>query len=189
MKQIMRIAAACALSLCVNGFANAQDTTEGKSSTFVKPDKPENVDEWRTHLGVIGGYVENDGAYNPTVEYGLDMGWQPYIPFGIGVELTTASNDDLTRSKLLGRFTYNFGGSIALLNRSYIGGAIGPAWDSDSENEGIHLAYAPVLIGFDIPFKEVTEETLSLGMQAKYLVIEGDSPDSLIINGAMKYWF
>lgn len=190
MKHLIKIATAVALSLCLGAIANAQDNdnTEGRSSTFVKPDKPENTDEWRTHLGIVGGYVESDGNYDPTVEYGLDMGWQPYIPFGVGAELTTSSTDELTRTKLLGRATYNFGGTIPVINRSYIGAAVGPSWDSDSDTEGLHLAWGP-LLGFDIPFKEVTHETLSLGMQAKYLVVEGDSPDSLIINGAMKYWF
>lgn len=183
MRQLLMI-----IALLASAFAYAQE--EGKS-TFPHPAMPKDMEDVRAHVGVLGGYQESDGAFDPTIEYGVDAGLQPYIPFSVGAELTTSSTDELTRTKLLGRAAYNFGGTIPVLNRSYIGAALGPVWDSDvaGQKDGVHIGWAPVL-GFDIPFlKRTTEKTISLGAQAKYLVVEGDSPDALIVNGAMKYWF
>jgi hypothetical protein len=165
------------------------EASDAAASTIVTPARPSNMDEMRWHAGVLGGMQDPDGKNDPAAEYGLDIGMQPYIPIGIGAELSTSSNDDLTRTKLLPRATYNFGGGIPIINRSYIGAAAGAVWDSDTEvGEGMHFAWAPVL-GFDIPFGSVTNNTVSLGLQGKYLAVEGDAPDAVIVDGAVKYWF
>ncbi|HMN67161.1 MAG TPA: hypothetical protein PKC28_01350 [Bdellovibrionales bacterium] len=182
------IALAVAATFTAPGFA--QDMTEAESgrSVIVKPAPVENRDEMRMHVGLLAGFDNAEGGFNNTFEYGVDVGFQPYIPYGLGAELSTADEGDLTRTKLLGRGTYNFGGSIPLINRSYVGAALGPVFDSDSANDGTHLGIAPVL-GFDIPFSPVTNQAISLGAQARYLFVSDAAPDSFSVNGQLKYWF
>jgi len=177
------------ISLFIGHGAFAQDEVEG-SSTFPTPARPANVNEWRAHMGIIGGYTQPEGGFSSMLGYGVDWGVQPYIPFGVGVELaSTTAEGNLTRTTLLGRGTYNFGGSIPLINRSYIGAALGPVWDSESANDGIRFGIAPVL-GFDIPIgREITQRAVTLGMNAKYLFVNESVADSLNVNGAVKYWF
>src|SRR3989338_3181900 len=94
---------------CIGQSAFAQGDAEG-SSTFPAPAKPSNTDEWRAHLGILAGYTNAEGNYDPALGYGVDWGIQPYIPFGVGAELASTENEgDLTRTTLLGRATYNFG--------------------------------------------------------------------------------
>lgn len=176
-----------ALVFVLGQSAFAQDTG---SSTFPVPAKPETRSEWRTHIGVLAGYTNAEGKYKSALGYGADFGIQPYIPFGVGAELASTANEgDLTRTTFLGRGTYNFGGTIPVINKSYVGAMLGPVWDSESSNDGVRFGIGPV-IGFDLPLaKEITENTVSLGMNARYLFVNESAPDTFQLNGAMKYWF
>jgi len=160
------------------------------TSTFPAPAKPENVSEWRTHLGVLAGYTNAEGKYKSALGYGADWGIQPYIPFGVGAEIASTENEgNLTRTTLLGRGTYNFGGTIPVINKSYVGAMLGPVWDSESRNDGVRFGLGPV-IGFDLPLgKEITQNTVTLGLNARYLFVNESAPDTFALNGAMKYWF
>jgi hypothetical protein len=178
------------LAFCVGQGAFAQDSGSEGSSTFPSPARPENIDEWKTHMGVLAGYSGAEGDFDSTLGYGVDWGIQPYIPFAVGAELaSTTSAGNLTRTTLLGRGTYNFGGTIPLINRSYIGAMLGPVWDSQSRNDGLRFGIAPV-IGFDMPlWKEITTNAVTLGLNARYLMVNESAPDTFALNGAMKYWF
>jgi hypothetical protein len=166
-------------------FAQSEGT-----STFPTPAKPETVSEWRTHMGVLAGYTNAEGDYKSALGYGVDWGIQPYIPFGVGAELASTENEgDLTRTTLLGRASYNFGGSIPVINRSYVGAMLGPVWDSESSNDGVRFGIGPV-VGFDMPLgKEITEKTVTLGLNARYIFVNESVADTFALNGAMKYWF
>lgn len=177
------------ISVFLISNAYAQDATEG-SSTFPAPARPESSDEMRQHLGILAGYSDSEGDLESTVGYGVDWGIQPYIPFGIGAELASTTNEgDLTRTTLLGKAAYNFGGSIPVINRTYLGALLGPVWDSESNNDGVRFGIGPVL-GFDIPLgKEITEKVVTLGLNARYLMVNESAVDTFALNGAMKYWF
>lgn len=172
---------------CLSSVAFAQ--TEG-TNTFPKPTKPETVSEWRTHMGILAGYTNAEGKFESALGYGVDFGFQPYIPFGVGAELASTENEgNLTRTTLLGRGTYNFGGSIPVINKSYVGAMLGPVWDSESSNDGVRFGIGPV-VGFDLPLgKEITEKTVTLGLNARYLFVNEGVADTFALNGAMKYWF
>ncbi len=160
------------------------------TNTFPTPAKPETASEWKPHIGVTAGYTNAEGDFTSTLGYGLDFGVQPYIPFGVGAELATTDNEgDLRRTTLLGRATYNFGGSIPVINKSYVGALLGPVWDTESRDNGVRFGIGPVA-GFDIPLgQDMTNNTVTLGLNARYVFVNESQPDTFQLNGAMKYWF
>lgn len=165
-----------------------QDST----STFPVERPLNSWSESRPHVGLIAGVTDPNGSFRSTAEYGLDVGYQPYIPFGIGAELThsrTRSDSDelLDRTSLLFKGTYNFGGTTPVIKDSYIGLGAGPVL----KNDGTDVAIAP-LIGFDIPLKDETNKDrnfLSLGAHAKYMIVSSSDPSGLSVNAVLKYWY
>lgn len=168
--------------------ANAAEQTG--ASTFPKPTAVEERSGYRPHVGVKVGVSNPEGSYNTAPEFGLDVGYQPYVPFGLGLGVTTSKNTaqgqqhDLERTTVLARGTYNFGGTTPVIKNSWVGVAAGPVF----KYNGTDLGVAPI-IGFDIPLKEATASYLSLGADAKYLAVGGDEADALSVNGTVKYWF
>lgn len=161
---------------------------ERANGTFPGPKKVENYSEYRTHFGVSAGYNIPEGDPDTTPEIGVNLGYQPYVPFGVGVELSTSKFDsdqraDYRRTTALAYATYNLGGTIPIIHGSYIGLAAGPAF----LNDGTELAVAP-LLGFDLPLATVNGRKVTLGLNAKYLIVT-DATDSLITNAALKFWF
>lgn len=153
----------------------------------------ENHSEYRPHLGVFVGMNNPEGSYNTTAEYGLDVGYQPYVPFGLGLEVnsmttpSTSNSDRLNRVVTLAKATYNFGGDIPVLRDSYVGLGAGAAFQGDATPFA-----GAALIGFDIPLSRNTTEQASkitAGAVAKYTIVEGRSADTFSLNGLLKYWF
>ncbi len=172
--------------------AQAQDTSTG-SSTLPKPRAVEETTEWRPHVGLMLGVNSPEGSYRAAPEYALDVGYQPYIPFGLGLEIATSrieqkdDGDALSRTMAWVKGSYHFGGDTVILKDSYVGVGLGAAMKSD----GTDIASAP-LLGFDIPFKNANSQErayFSLGAHAKYMVVSGSDPDALSLNGVMKYWY
>lgn len=184
-----KILLAPTLLLCAQTFA--LDVHNTPTSTFPLPTKVEDKAQWKPHVGIMAGSKTPEGSqYDSAAELGVDVGFQPFIPFGVGAELTTANNeandarDDLDRTTLLLRGTYNFGGNTPVIRDSFIGFAIGAVFKPD----GTEAASAPML-GFDIPLKDSSRYYVSLGANAKYLITSGSEPDSLSVNGIVKYWY
>ncbi|MDX9730594.1 MAG: hypothetical protein RBT63_02380 [Bdellovibrionales bacterium] len=146
------------------------------------------------YVFVTAGLMNPEGSYNTGGEYGFGFGFQPYIPFGLGMEMLASRNQskhhgtrDLERTTVLVRATYNFGGSTPILKDSYVGLATGPTINQDAT----YFALAPV-VGFDIPVREWSGEYLSsvtVGLDAKYMMVSSDDANGLSVNGALKYWF
>jgi len=66
---------------------------------------------------------------------------------------------------------------------------LGPVWDSESRNDGLRFGIGTV-VGFDLPLgREMIENTVTLGLNARYLLVNESAPDTFALNGAMKYWF
>lgn len=146
-----------------------------------------NKEEARIHVGLMTGINHPEGNHGATPELGIDIGYQPLIPFGLGLELSTSKfastdNENYKRTTLLARGTYNFGGSTPVIKYSYVGFAAGAVF----LNDGTELGLAPVL-GFDVPLTE--DHAYSLGFTAKYLFVTSKDPDSLITSASLKYWF
>lgn len=184
--------AAVAVFFAVQANAQTDEASDQKvSSTFPKPAPIEDAVGLRPHVGVKVGVANPEGSYDTAPEFGLDVGFQPYVPFGLGAAVTTSRNTsktsahDLERTTILARGTYNFGGTTPVIKNSWLGVAAGPVF----RHNGTDLGVAPIL-GFDIPMREAPGSYLSLGADAKYLAVSGtEEPDAFSVNGVVKYWF
>lgn len=163
------------------------------SSTFPKMQEVYQ-DGLNPHVGVTLGVVNPEGSYKSGAEYGVNFGFQPYIPFGLGLSLSFSSNESkyqdtrsLDRTSVLVRGTYNFGGTITVIKNSYVGIMTGPVINQDA----MYFGFAPVA-GFDIPVREWSGNYLSylsVGAEAKYMIMSSNESDGLTVNGVVKYWF
>ena len=180
--------------ILLGSFVHAQDSSSSaertNTSLLPKPGPVTASDQWKPHIGLVASSVHAEGSYDAGAGYGLEIGFQPYIPFGLGLELTKSENegrkdlDDLSQTMVLARGTYNFGGSNYFIRNSYAGLAIGRVEKSGDA----YFAGAP-LVGFDLPIQEKAHNYITLGASAKHLIIEGNEPDALLVNGVVKYWY
>lgn len=169
----------------------AQDTNvQGSSATMPTPSPVTSNDQWRPHFGLLASVVTPEGSFDPGIGYGIDIGFQPYIPFGLGLEITRSenegrrSNSDIEQTAALARFTYNFGGTHWAVKNSFAGIGLGQVY----KGSRTELAGAPI-IGFDVPIQDRTQNYLTVGANAKYLIIDGNDPDVTNVNATLKYWF
>jgi hypothetical protein len=189
VKSLATVALACATWAPLN--VSAQNETQTSSSTFPKTSPVSSMAQMRPHIGASVGAASPTDDYDNSSLFGLDFGFQPYVPFGVGAMLSTAKftgkngKGDLTRTTLLARGSYNFGGNIPVIQHSYVALGIGPVFNSD----GTELGIAPIA-GFDIPLtRDVADKVVSLGANVKYLATSGGSPEDVSLNGAVKYWY
>ena len=75
------------------------------------------------------------------VETKIDFGYQAYIPFSLGAEYFRSRVDDgkaiKDRNTVWLKSTYNFGGTIPVLNHGYAGLALGAVFNSDKTSAAI----------------------------------------------------
>lgn len=170
------------------------DVDTSQTSSAVVPMRPvAEESELRPHVGVMMGVANPDGAMSTTPLYGVDIGFQPYVPFSAGLELSRsdvshgASAERNERTLALAKAAYNFGGTIPIIKDSYVGIGLGASMNVD----GTNLISGP-LAGFDVKLTNGLlrdEDRVSLGALAKYLVQEGEEPNLLALTGMVKYWF
>ncbi len=167
-----------------NEKARVQNKMEG---TLPEPQRVEDKSMYKIHMGLTAGMTNPNGDAESSAEYGINVGFQPYIPFGLGAEVTTSELDDsdIQRTNVLARATYNFGGDIPVLRSSYVGILTGPMFQS--EDGDTEFSVGPTA-GFDIPLQEKSSDFLSLGLTAKYLYTT-DVQDSFSAGLALKYWY
>jgi hypothetical protein len=146
------------------------------------------VSQFKPHVSVSLGAAQPEGSGITASEFGAEVGYQPYIPFGAAIELNHSRIDDgdkaVDRNTVWLKATYNFGGTQAILNQSYIGLGAGTVFRSD----GTSLALAP-LAGFDIPIGKNTEGVFTLGANMRYAVVSDNEVDTLSLAGVLKYWY
>lgn len=187
--------AACLISIAPLAEANTALAAREATSTSTFPTPREVLQEGlNPHVDVTMGLTNPEGSYNSGAEYGFGFGFQPYIPFGLGMSLNHTSNTSkyqgtrsIERTTVLLRGTYHFGGELPLIKYSHFGFATGPVINQDATYFGL----API-VGFDIPVQEWIGEYVSyvtIGVEAKYLMVSNNESDGLTINGALKYWF
>lgn len=179
---------------CLTGFAaQAQDA----SSTLPIPRPVESQSEVKAHLGVRAGGANPGSDFDNAFEYGVEYGFQPYIPYGLIFELSGYNSDnsgageDLNRSKLMVKGNYNFGGDIPVIKESYLGAGAGAVMDTvDSTSYGrLGLSLQG---GFDVPLTAsgtLRSGSYSVGADLRYLFVSNSAPDDFNVSGVMKYWF
>lgn len=193
MSTIPSIVVGLALAFSTEAKAQTEESATGQSSSPVFPrlEAVRNEAGLQPHIGAKLGVANPEGSYDTASELGLDIGFQPYIPFGVGLAIAVSSNpsetsaSDLERTSILARGTYNLGGSTVVLRDSWLGVAAGPVF----RNDGTDLGVAPI-VGFDIPVGRGDGRHFTLGADAKYLaLVNSDESDSFTVSGALKYWF
>lgn len=148
--------------------------------------------ERKPSIAVFGGVPISNGQQRGgamSVEYAR----QPEIPFGTAVELGVAVTSEdrqqtLTRTKLMFKGNYNFGGTTPVIRYSYVGLGLGAVLDNQNSRSDLLFGFGPQL-GFDIPVTRGTDSQVSLGANANYLMIGGDRAAVTAISGVAKYWF
>ena len=167
---------------------SAQAEQKDPRSVVTNPRPVQEVAEFRPHLGLIVGVSRPEGSGQESSDLGVDFGYQAYIPFSLGVEYFRSRIDNgkeiKDRNTVWLKSTYNFGGTIPVLNHSYAGLALGAVFNSDKTS----AALAPV-IGFDIPVTDMERGFLSLGATARYAIISDGELDTFSLGGVVKYWF
>jgi len=147
---------------------------------------------YKPHLGVKLGIADPEGSADAAAEVSATIGFQPVIPFSVGLESSFVKfNDDpsgLERTSLMVYGNYNFGGDIPIIKHSYVGVSAGPAWENEKNDEGLALVWVHT-IGFDQPLTSLTREPLTIGASASYLISTRSTPDSLNLAGVIKYWY
>lgn len=165
------------------------------SASDLTPSLKESVNEEmrKPHLGFQAGASNPDGNYNSSGKYSVTYGFQPYIPISFGVEAGfanyTQDTGTFNRTSVLLKAQYNFGGTMPLVQYSYVGLGLGPAWEDSSANNdfGFALISEPN-IGFDIPLRNI-KQPLSLGLNLSLLTSSRATPDTVNISGVVKYWY
>lgn len=142
---------------------------------------------YKMHMGLTAGIANPNGDIESSPEYGLNVGFQPYVPLGFGAEVSTSEIDqtNVQRTNLLVRGTYNLGGDIPVLRSSYLGVLTGPMFENkDGDTE---WSIGPT-VGFDIPLQNKATDYLSVGLTAKYLYTT-NVQDTFATGAALKYWY
>lgn len=174
----------------------AQKIDESSAGTIIAEPRPlASESELKPHLGFLMGLSNPEGSYSTGAELGLTLGYQFYIPYSLGFEISTNGNDassdsaELRRTKMLAQLSYNFAGDIPVISKSYIGLGMGPMLESFRGDDEVVWGVMPI-IGFDIPLNGgKTENNFSLGGNARYLISSSGLPNVFSTNIAAKYWF
>lgn len=172
--------------------------TSGGSSTLPEPRPVQSNAEYQPHIGIKGGVTTFDEGYPARGSFGLEAGFQPYVPFALSVEALFTDQSAKTpkpgaskvsRSHLLAKGTYNFGGETELIRYAHVGAVAGTVFDRINDANTTAFAWGPVG-GMDFPIATVLDnQRISLGVELTYLFVGGGSPDNVNIDGLAKYWF
>ncbi len=147
---------------------------------------------YKPHVGVKIGISEPEGRTNASTQFSANIGYQPVIPFSIGLEGRYVkfdnSSNNLERTSVLTYGNYNFGGDTPIIKHSYIGLSAGLAWEKEDNRDGLAFITSPT-IGFDHPLGKFIGEPITLGASLSYNLSSRSTLDTLNISGAIKYWY
>lgn len=197
MKKHMTKILSLLTSLTLLSAVGAAQETGGPAagSIISEPRALATESELKPHLGFLLGLSNPEGAYSSGAEIGLTIGYQFYIPYSLGFELSTVGNEtssdsaELRRTKVIAQLNYNFAGNIPVISKSYVGLGMGPMLESFRGDDEVVWGVMPI-IGFDIPLGGgKTENNFSLGGNARYLISSSGLPNVFSTNVAAKYWF
>jgi hypothetical protein len=180
------------LLMLVCFYAEAQN-----QSVLTTPRKSEGREEMRPHIGALIGLSNPNDDYGTNLQYGIDVGFQPIIPFSLSMEISrvqTESSDsidkDLDRVNLLAKANYNFGGNIPVIKNSFVGAALGPIFDNYEGVTYVRLGTG-LNLGADFPITsaETMQDVWSIGANVGYLLVSDTDTDTLNVAGVVKYWY
>lgn len=180
---------------CIATAAESFDLdSEIRSESLFPKMREVEQDGLKPHVDVMIGQAVPEGRFRPGSELGFGFGFQPYVPFGLGLMInhTVATPNgsgirNIDRTAALLRGTYHFAGETPLVKYSHIGLAAGPVINQDA----MYFGLTPI-IGFDVPVQEWIGEYYSyvtLGAEARYLFVSAPESDQLTLTAAAKYWF
>lgn len=192
MKKLKILSSLAALLLAFQVHAQTNDTPQ--SRTYPDTSPPVSRYESHPHIGIFAGVANPTGdnrLNNTEKEYGAEVGFQPWGPFGLAIEgsrtdMPITGGTTNQRTVVLAKGAYHFGGTTFLIKDSYLGVAAGTIFRG-SENE----ATVGPTAGFDIPLARDAEDArFSIGANAKYLYTDRKGePEVGSINGVLKLWF
>lgn len=161
----------------------------GEDNSILSELKPvRQSSELKPHIGIFLGPALPEGSGIASTQIGIDIGYQPYIPIGVALEISHSRIDDGTEAKdrntLWMKGTYNLAGQTEIIKDSYFGVGVGVVSKSDRTS----LAFAP-LLGFDIPMKMHDNKQVSFGLATRYEIVSDGDVDTLNLSGVAKYWF
>ena len=162
-----------------------------KSKTIPDVVRAETFEQKKPSIGFFGGYAQTESRRDATT-FGVDYTMQPVVPFSFGGEvLAYVAHGDyriepLTRTRLLAKATYNFGGHVPVLKNTYVGLGIGPVIDNEGHRVRVAVGGAPIL-GFDIPLPDYFANW-SIGANGSYTFLSVGE-QFVAVNGILKYWF
>jgi len=170
---------------------------QGAKSTFPKPREIAGKSEMKPHIGVRLGPTDPAGGYNNAFGYGVEAGYQMYIPFSLGLDLYRFQSDHdqradlgLDRTQLLAKGTYNFGGDIPVIRNTYVGANLGPVLDTVKGASYLRLGMGLMAgVDFFVTNAQTENDAFSIGANANYVWVTDTDADALGINGVVKYWF
>ncbi|MBC7386574.1 MAG: hypothetical protein H7301_10510 [Cryobacterium sp.] len=195
------LSVACVLSfsvvVCASAAQDGNDVTAtSRTQILPRPHAVDNRAELKPSVGILAGYSTlNGGSFSNNGAAILDVGFQPYVPFGLSAQFqyspgnvgSGAAQRDLNTTNVLAKGTYNFGGYVPVLRNAYVGLKSGLTIYTGDIDTSTHYSLGPV-IGFDIPIDQ--KKTMTLGAEGTYLGVLGEnSPDQVSALGAVKYWF
>ncbi len=174
--------------------AFAAEATVTETSILPVERDVKTLEEAKPSIALMVGTLVPDEGGVATRNFGMDIMFQPRIPFSFGLEAAHAApesritGDKMEQTTVLAKAQYNFGGTIPVIRSSYVAVGAGVQFqEADTQ-----FAAAPI-IGFDIPFRdEAGNFHVSLGANAKYLYVEGNEEvdsNATSLNGVVKFWY
>ncbi len=149
-------------------------------------------DLYKPHVGIKVGVSEPEGNTNASTQISANIGYQPIIPFSIGLEggyvKFDNSSQNLERTSLLAYANYNFGGKVPIIKHSYVGVSTGIAWENEDNSDGLAFIVSPA-VGFDHPLGKFIGKPITLGANLSYNISSRSALDTLNISGVIKYWY
>jgi hypothetical protein len=164
----------------------SQNDMQGRMEDKIQPPSISEKSPSIAFMGITGGANNSIGDSKTGAEIGVVAGSQQESGLGFGGEVNTTRMNDFDRTQrtsVLAQMAYKFGGDVAVAKDSYLAVGIGPAIVKNQ----IKWAVAPA-VGFDIPLKNKVHDTVSLGLNAKYVGVT-NSPDSYVGSAVVKYWY
>jgi hypothetical protein len=171
-------------SAALVSFSSSAQAADGRS--VAPPLHPAGEEYARPHMGILAGMADPIGPTVSSPTYGIDIGFQPYIPLATGFQISGFSpGQRYHRTQALVKGSYNFGGTIPIVKSSYIGGKTGIILDNQVAGLKARYAIGP-MFGFDLPITR----NWTLGSEVAYLGVVGpEQMDIWSLVGAAKYWF
>lgn len=172
--------------LLSTGGCLAESEMQGRMEEKMEPWSAKSTSAYIYNMGLTGGGENPNGVFRTKTQLGVVANSQQIEGAGFGAEVNTTQLDDADKTRrtlALAQAAYRMGGDIPLIKDTYVAVGAGPAFVKSK----VRWAVAPA-VGFDVPLNNKIHETISLGLNARYVGVNS-SPDSYVGSAAVKYWY